>query len=52
VLIDGEQGRESGGLLVGKQVGTGVQGSPGTVEQVVLAAPAAAGGLLNAGGSR
>lgn len=28
VLIDGEQGRESGGLLVGEQVGTGVQGSP------------------------
>jgi hypothetical protein len=31
VLIDGEQGRESGGLLVGEQVGTGAQGSPGTV---------------------
>jgi hypothetical protein len=29
VLIDGEQGRESGGLLVGEQVGTGVQGLPG-----------------------
>ena len=53
VLIDGEQGRESGGLLVGEQVGTGVQGSPGTVERVVLTAAAAAGGLLNAaGGSR
>jgi hypothetical protein len=48
VLIDGEQGRESGGLLVGEQVGTGVQGSPGTVERVVLTAAAAAGGLLNA----
>jgi hypothetical protein len=33
VLIDGEQGREPGGLLVGEQVGTGVQGSPGTVER-------------------
>jgi hypothetical protein len=31
VLIDGEQGRESGGLLVGEQVGTGVQGSRGQV---------------------
>src|SRR5512132_4696835 len=38
----------AGGLLVGEQVGTGVQGSPGTVERVVLTAAAAAGGLLNA----
>ena len=44
VLIDGEQGRESGGLLVGEQVGTGVQGSPGTVERVVLTAAAAGRG--------
>jgi hypothetical protein len=41
VLIDGEQGGESGGLFVCEQVGTGVQGSPGTVERVVLAAAAA-----------
>ncbi|MCW2805599.1 MAG: hypothetical protein JWN06_3816, partial [Propionibacteriaceae bacterium] len=32
-------GRESGGLLVGEQVGTGVQGSPGTVERVVRVDP-------------
>ena len=38
MLIDAEQGRESGGLLVGEQVGTGVQASPGTVERVVLTA--------------
>jgi hypothetical protein len=44
VLIDGEQGGESGGLLVGEQVGTGVQGSPGTVERVVLTAAAAGRG--------
>jgi hypothetical protein len=41
---DGEQGRESGGLLVGEQVGPGVQGSPGTVERVVLTAAAAGRG--------
>ena len=44
MLIDGEQGRESGGLLVGEQVGPGVQGSPGTVERVVLTAAAAGRG--------
>jgi hypothetical protein len=44
VLIDGEQGRESGGLLVGEQACTGVQGSPGTVERVVLTAAAAGRG--------
>ena len=44
VLIDGEQGRESGGLLVGEQVGPGVQGSPGTVERVALTAAAAGRG--------
>ena len=43
-LIDGEQRRESGGLLVGEQVGPGVQGSPGTVERVVLTAAAGRGG--------
>jgi hypothetical protein len=44
VLINSEQGRESGGLLVSLQVGTGVQGSPGTVERVVLTAAAGRGG--------
>jgi hypothetical protein len=44
VLIDGEQGRESGGLLVGEQAGTGVQGSPGTVGRVDLMAAAGRGG--------
>jgi hypothetical protein len=44
VHIDGEQRRESGGLLVGEQVGPGVQGSPGTVERVVLTAAAAGRG--------
>ncbi len=44
LLIDGEQRRESGGLLVGEQVGPGVQGSPGTVERVVLTAAAAGRG--------
>ena len=44
MLIDGEQRRESGGLLLGEQVGTGVQGSPGTVERVVLTAAAAGRG--------
>ena len=41
MLIDSEQDRESGGLLVGEQAGTGVQGSPGTVERVALTAAAA-----------
>jgi hypothetical protein len=44
VLIDGKHGRESGGLLVGEQACTGVQGSPGTVERVVLTAAAGRGG--------
>ena len=44
VLIDGEQRRESGRLLIGEQVGTGMQGSPGTVERVVLTAAAAGRG--------
>jgi hypothetical protein len=44
VLIDGKQGRESGGLLAGEQAGTGVQGSPGTVERVALTAAAGRGG--------
>jgi hypothetical protein len=44
VLIDGKQGRKSGGLLVGEQAGTGVQDSPGTVERVVLTAAAAGRG--------
>ena len=44
VLIDGEQRRESGGVLVGEHIGTGVQGSPGTVERVVLTAAAAGRG--------
>jgi hypothetical protein len=40
-------GRESGGLLVGEQVGTGVQGSPDTVERVVRTAAAAGRGGLS-----
>ena len=41
MLIDGRHGHESGGLLVGEQACTGVQGSPGTVERVALTAAAA-----------
>ena len=43
MLIDGERRRESGGLLVGEQVGP-FAGSPGTVERVALTAAAAGRG--------
>jgi hypothetical protein len=43
VLIDGEQRREPGGLLVDEQVGP-FAGSPGTVERVALTAAAAGRG--------
>ena len=44
VVVDRRTGPWSGGLLVGEQVGPGVQGSPGTVERVVLTAAAAGRG--------
>ena len=60
VLVDGpgrldgdvgvavEQGGQALGLLLGEQVGAGVQGSPGGVERVARAAPVPAGVLLDA----
>jgi hypothetical protein len=38
MLLDREQGRQPGALLVGEQVRAGVQGPPGPVQRVVLAA--------------
>jgi hypothetical protein len=47
VLIGREQCEQAVLLLAGKQVGTGVQGPPGPVEGVVLAASVAVDDLLD-----
>jgi hypothetical protein len=47
VGVVGEQGIEAGALLVGEQVGPGVQGQAAVVERVALAATVAVDGLLD-----
>ena len=47
VLIEGEQVDEAVRLHVGEQPGAGVQGTPGGVERVALAAAVAVDGLLD-----
>jgi len=48
MVVVGEQRLEPLLLFVGEQVGTGVQGAAGTVEQIVRAATVAVDGLLDA----
>ena len=47
VLVDGKQGVQTLVLLVGEQVGAGVQGPPGSVERVILTVSVPVDGVLD-----